>query len=287
MFEKLQNSWTLAKASWSVLQSDKELLIFPVISAIGSIIVSILFAIPFFTVGLVESSRGNDPGVSPLGYIIGFLFYVVLYTVIFFCNTALVGAALIRLKGGDPTVSDGFRIASERLTNIIGYAVISATVGMILRAISERSGLLGQIVVGLIGFVWNIATFLVVPILVIEDVGPWEAVKRSSSLLKKTWGENIIGNTGIGMVTGLVMFAAILLTIGLAAFGASINSTPFVIAVIIVGIVFMIGLGLVSSALTGIYQAAVYRFAAEGEPGGMFAPELVQQAFKPKRKRGL
>ncbi|MCC6613125.1 MAG: hypothetical protein IT320_06575 [Anaerolineae bacterium] len=287
MFNKLQNSWELAKASWAVLQSDKELLIFPVISAIGSIIVSILFAIPFFTVGLVESARGNDPGVSPLGYVIGFLFYVVLYTVIFFCNTALVGAALIRLQGGDPTVSDGFRIASERLTNIVGYAVIAATVGMILRAISERSGLLGQIVIGLVGFAWNVATFLVVPVLVIENVGPWEAVKRSGSLLRKTWGENIIGNSGISAVTGLIMLAAIFLTIALAAFGASIDSMPFVIAVIIVGVVFMIVLGLVSSALTGIYQAAVYRFAAEGETGGMFAPELVQQAFRPKNKRGL
>ncbi len=284
MFDKLQNSWTLAKASWSVLQSDRELLIFPIISFIGAVIVSILFAVPFFTVGIVEGSRGNDPGLTPLGIIIGFLFYVVLYTVIFFCNTALIGAALIRLKGGDPTVSDGFRIASERLTHIVGYAVISATVGMILRAISERGGLFGQIVSGLVGFAWNVATFLVVPVLVIENIGPWEAIKRSSALLKKTWGENLIGNAGIGLVTFLVMIAGLFITIGLAALGASINSTPFVVAVIIVGVIFMILLGLVSSALTGIYQAAVYRFAAEGEAGGMFAPELVQQAFK--RKRG-
>ncbi|MCL4249714.1 MAG: hypothetical protein KJ065_16335 [Anaerolineae bacterium] len=284
MFDKLQNSWTLAKASWSVLQSDRELLIFPIISFIGAVIVSILFAVPFFTVGIVEGSRGNDPGLTPLGIIIGFLFYVVLYTVIFFCNTALIGAALIRLKGGDPTVSDGFRIASERLTHIVGYAVISATVGMILRAISERGGLFGQIVSGLVGFAWNVATFLVVPVLVIENIGPWEAIKRSSALLKKTWGENLIGNAGIGLVTFLVMIAGLFITIGLAALGASLNSTPFVVAVIIVGVIFMILLGLVSSALTGIYQAAVYRFAAEGEAGGMFAPELVQQAFK--RKRG-
>lgn len=284
MFDKLQNSWTLAKASWSVLQSDRELLIFPIISFIGAVIVSILFAVPFFTVGIVEGSRGNDPGLTPLGIIIGFLFYVVLYTVIFFCNTALIGAALIRLKGGNPTVSDGFRIASERLTHIVGYAVISATVGMILRAISERGGLFGQIVSGLVGFAWNVATFLVVPVLVIENIGPWEAIKRSSALLKKTWGENLIGNAGIGLVTFLVMIAGLFITIGLAALGASINSTPFVVAVIIVGVIFMILLGLVSSALTGIYQAAVYRFAAEGEAGGMFAPELVQQAFK--RKRG-
>ena len=102
---------------------------------------------------------------------------------IFFCNTALVGAALIRLRGGDPTVADGFRIAASRVGPILGYALIAATVGMVLRAISERSGFLGRLVVSLVGFAWNLATFLVVPVLVVEDVGPIEAVQRSASYL--------------------------------------------------------------------------------------------------------
>ncbi len=102
-------------------------------------------------------------------------------TVIFFCNTALVGAALIRLRGGDPTVADGFRIAASRVGPILGYAFIAATVGMVLRAISERSGFLGRLVVSLVGFAWNLATFLAVPVLVVEDVGPIEAVQRSAS----------------------------------------------------------------------------------------------------------
>ncbi len=283
MFERLRASWQLIKASWAVLQSDKELLVFPIISGIGAIIISILFAVPFLTVGIVQGTRGEEPGITVLGYVIAFLFYVVLYSVTFFCNTALVGAALIRLRGGDPTVSDGFRIARERLGAIIGYAAISATVGVVLNALSERAGLLGRIVIGIIGFVWNVATFLVVPVLVIENLGPWEAVKRSASLLKRTWGENIVGNFGIGAVASIIAFLIIIGGLGLLFLGISIDSVPLAIGGMVAMIALLILLGLVISALQGIYQAAVYQYAATGETSGFFAPELVQQAFKPKR----
>lgn len=283
MFARLQTSWELVKASWAVLKSDKELLIFPLISAIGAMVVMILFALPFFAIGLTQGRSGSDTSINLLGYIIAFLFYVVLYTVIFFCNTALVGAALVRLRGGDPTVSDGFRIASERITNIVGYAVISATVGMILRAISERGGILGQIASSIAGFAWNVATFLVVPVLVIENVGPMDAVRRSASLLKKTWGENIVGNAGIGAVSALLMIAGFIVMFGLIMIGASVDAAGLILAAIFGFIVFLIAVGLIMSTLQGIYQAAVYRYAAEGDTGMFFAPELVEQAFKPKR----
>ncbi len=144
-------------------------------------------------------------------------FYLAQYTVIFFCNTALVGAAMIRLDGGDPSVSDGFRIASERIGKIVAYAFISATVGMFFRWLSEK-GFLGRIVAGLIGVTWNIATYLVVPVLVVEDVGPIEAIKRSAALLRQSWGEQIAGHVGISVVFGFltlgIMLAAVPVMIG-------------------------------------------------------------------------
>jgi hypothetical protein len=41
-------------------------------------------------------------------------------------------------------------------------------------------------------------------------------------------------------------------------------------------------IALVSSALSGVYAAAVYRFAAEGETGGFFTPAMVKGAFREK-----
>ena len=278
---RLSNSWELVKESWKVLKADKELLVFPLVSFIGSIIVTIAFMVPIFLSRLYESFSDGNSSSQIAFAVFSFLFYVVEYTVIFFCNSALVGAAMIRLKGGDPTLRDGFRIASQHFGAIIGYAIISSTVGMILRAIAER-GIIGQIVSGIIGFAWNVATFIAVPILVVEGVGPIEAIKRSGAYLKKTWGERIIGNAGIGLVFGLIMLALFVVACPLMFALISSQSTGLIAIGGIVFVIAFIGLGLISSALSGIYTAAVYRYAAEGASDGYFDPSLVQNAFKQK-----
>src|SRR5829696_8028247 len=183
--ERFRRSMRLAKASWAVLKADRELLVFPAISFVALVAVLLTFMVPVvFVRGLVDFETG---AYSPAALVLAFLFYVVSYSVSFYFNTALVGAAMLRLDGGDPTIGDGLRIASSRLPQIIGYALIAATVGMVLRLISERLGFIGQIVIGFIGFAWTILTFLVVPVLVVEKVGPVTAIKRSGALLRKTW----------------------------------------------------------------------------------------------------
>ena len=101
MFARLSNSWELVKASWAVLRADKELIVFPIVSSIALLIVSASFGLPMAFTGFFENLQ-EGPG-QILGVIVAFLFYVVQYTVIIFANSALVGAALIRLRGGDPT----------------------------------------------------------------------------------------------------------------------------------------------------------------------------------------
>jgi hypothetical protein len=213
--------------------------------------------------------------------VVGFALYVVLYFVTFFFNSALVGAAMIRLEGGDPTVGDGLRIASQHIGSIFGYSVIAATVGMILRAISERSGFLGRIVIGIVGFVWNIATFLVVPVLVMEKVGPVDGVKRSAELLKKTWGEQIAGNFSIGLIFGLLIFGVILAGIALVVMLLVAGLTWLAIATALLVVLALIVLGLISSSLNGIFTAAVYQYATTGE-SNYFDPDIVKNTFKQK-----
>ena len=282
MFEKLSNSWSLVKASTDVLRADKELLLFPVISAVLSILVVVTFVVPAVLAGVFASGVADGSVLSAAGYAGVLLFYVVQYFVIFFCNTALVGAALIRLRGGDPTVADGFRIALSRVGPILGYALIAATVGMVLRAISERSGFLGRLVVGLIGLAWNLATFLVVPVLVVENVGPLEAVQRSASYLRKTWGEQIAGNVGMGLVFGLISLGTLAAGVVLLMAAAATQSAVLIIFVAVCLLMAFVTIALVSSALSGIYAAAVYRYAAEGQSDGYFTPAMVKDAFRRK-----
>jgi hypothetical protein len=267
-------SWNLVKAAWGVLSADKELIVFPLVSAIGAILVTIAFFVPEF---LLYSAGGNQT----LGYVILFLFYLVQYTVIIFANSALVGAAMIRLRGGDPTLGDGFRIAFSHFGAIVSYALISATVGIILQALSKR-GALAEIVRSLVGLAWNLATYLVVPVLVVENVGPLEALKRSVNLLRRTWGEQVVGGAGMGLVFFL-LFLLTTVTAALGVFlGVSINSIALIIACIVVAVLVYIILALLSSTLSGIYAAAVYRYAAEGQVSEQFAPELIRDAFQAK-----
>ena len=267
-------SWQLVQAAWGVLRADKELVVFPVVSAIAAILVTLVFAVPGF---FLQSVSDNQV----LFYGLLFLFYVVLYTVIIFANAALVGAALIRLRGGDPTLSDGLGIALSHMKVIIGYALIAATVGVILQAMSRR-GWVAEIARSIIGTAWNLATFLVVPVLVVENVGPIEAVKRSAQLLRRTWGEQVVGSAGMG----LVFFLFFLLTTVLAGagiwLGVALNLTALIFVCVAAGVLAYIVLALLSATLGSIYAAAVYRYAAEGETDSQFAPELIRNAFAAK-----
>jgi hypothetical protein len=276
MFEKFTRSWELTKASAEVLRSDKELLLFPVISSLAALLVAATFLIPIFGLRLFEGGQ-----IGPLGFVVGFLFYVCQYFVIFYFNVALVGAAMIRLEGGDPTVSDGLRIARSKAGAILGYAAIAATVGIILKAVEERAGFLGRIVIGLVGAAWTVATFMVVPVLVAQDVGPLEAVKESVNLLKKTWGENIIGTGGIGIVFGLVIVAVVI--VGVVATIAAAALSPYLaITMAVITVLAVVLLGVIQAALGGIYAAALYRYAVDGQAPVGFAGGALQLAFKPK-----
>jgi len=287
-FDRIGRSWELVKASWGVLKQDKELIWFPIMSLFGVIAVTIAFAIPLFASGLVEAVVAEEgtaitQSQQILGFVLAFLFYLVMYTVIIFSNVALVGAAMMRLNGEDPTVRDGFRIASERIGSIIGYAAISATVGMILNAIRDEDNFLSQILAGILSTAWNLIVFLVIPILVIEKVGPIEAIKRCGNLLKKTWGEQVIGTFSMGIIFMLISLAAALL-IGVPVLGiASATGSGIVMGIGIAVVVFVImAINLVGTAMNGIFQAALYNYATTGEAGEFFERQMIEGAFQPK-----
>ncbi|HEX5129747.1 MAG TPA: DUF6159 family protein [Usitatibacter sp.] len=283
MFARLSRSWALVKASASVLNQDKELLVFPLVSMGALSLVVLAFALPIFGLGMLDGmSAGQDGRIEAGMYVVAFLFYFSQYTVIFFFNTALVGAAMIRLDGGNPTLGDGLRIATSRLGTIVGYAFISATVGMVLRAIQERVGFIGKIIVGLLGVGWAIATYLVVPVLAAQKIGPIEAIKESASLLKKTWGENVIGQAGLGLVFGLIFFAVIVFCFAIFAAAIATGSVGLIVTAGVVAIIAIGMTALIQAALAGIYAAALYRYATKGEQTTGFAPEALKLAFAPK-----
>jgi hypothetical protein len=264
---RLTNGIAMARASWEVLRQDRELMIFPAVSFVLTVLVSIGFLVPFWGSGaLMDLANGR---IDVVMVVVGFLYYLTIYSVIIFCNVAVVAGALIRLDGGEPSLSDGFSAAFDRLPAIIGYAAIAATVGMVLRYLTERTGLIGRLVLGGLGVAWSLATFLVAPVLVVENVGPVQAIKRSGSLLRSTWGEQIAGNVGIGLVFGLA--SVVVGAVGAVLFGAVFDiNLVLAILVAVVAIAVIAGLALLGTTLQAVFTASVYRYAVTGDGGTMF-----------------
>lgn len=272
------NSVALMKASLNVLKLDKELMVFPVMSGIASILIMVSFVAPMVMSG--AWTVFEDGGGGYLAMSVMFLFYVVQYTVIFFFNAALIGAALIRLDGGDPTVGDGLAIASKRMSAILGYAVIAATVGMILKMISERGGIFAKVASMIAGMAWTLATYMAVPVLVTKNIGPVDAIKESAALFKRTWGENMVGNFGLSWAI-FFAFAGWTLLCGVVAWAAGTIAPVAILPVIGIGVLGYVFLGLMGSALSGIYTAALYRYAMTGDTG-YFDPQIMGNAFRQK-----
>jgi hypothetical protein len=277
---RLSRSWDLVTASFSILWADKQLLMFPVLSGASCVIVTILLLAG--GAAIFEPQLGNLSALIPrddprafagspevMGAL--FLLYLANYFVIIFFNVALVGVANSRLTGGSWTFDQGLELAWKRKWVILQWAFIAATVGMVLRALSERAGFIGRIVVGFIGVAWNLACYFVVPVLAFEELSPGAALYRSAELFQETWGEKVAGGFSLGLIFFLMMVPGFLIW-----FGAINYAGP---KGMLAGGIFMAAyfllLSVVSSAVQGIFNAALYRYAVDqttppGYPQGLF-----------------
>lgn len=271
---RIRNSLALARSSWAVLKADKELVLLPVISGIASLIVASSFILPIILPG------SADIGGATIGLLL-LMYFVLAYITIFF-NAALISAANERLEGGDPTIGSAIRGAARRAGKILPWALLSAVVSVILRAIEERVGLVGKIVIAVVGMAWTVVTFLVLPIIVVEGIGTGKALKKSGSLVRNTWGENLAGHIGLGIVGFLLILPSIaLVAAGIASVGTGVGGVAIGLGVLW-GIIVMV----VMAALTGIYQTALYHFAISGHvPSGYFDNTVMQSAFQTRRHR--
>ena len=279
---RIQRSITLAKSSWSVLKSERSLALFPVFSAVVSIVVlGVLLAIGWFTLGTETDIHGNEsPAANAATFLIVGIGYLALAFVQTYFLSALVAVANERLLGRDANMADGFSKASARISRIFGWSIVLATVSMIMRAIEERAGFLGPIVAGFLGAAFNILTFLAVPIIMFEDLGPINALKRSGTLFKQTWGENLAAQIGMSALGLIVFLPAVLIGV----IGVATGVTVIAIACIAVAILIVIIGQVVIAALSGIYRTALYRYAVDGTVPEAFADANLEQAFGPKKR---
>jgi hypothetical protein len=269
---RFATSWRMFKASWHVLWSRKELAVFPILGGLASLVV----AAALLTPAVFTFNDRNEPTTG--SYVLFVAFYVVSAYVAVFFNAALVSQANIALSAGDPSVAGGLRTAGRMAGRLLPWALLSATVSLILRAVEERLGFLGRIIAGLIGMAWTLITYLVLPVLVLEGVGTREAIRRSTSMFRDTWGENVLGNAGIGLFGFLLFLPSVaLIALGVAAGGAT------ALACVIIAVLWGLLASITVAALSVIYQTALYRYAADGTTVPAFGDVDLRGAFRQRR----
>nr|WP_319538629.1 DUF6159 family protein [uncultured Methanospirillum sp.] len=275
MFESIGRSIALIKASWEVLRNDKELLLFPVLSGIVCIIITASFLIPAVLMGVGLTAEHQN---SPLVYVGIFLFYLVTYFVVIFFNAGLVACANIRLTGGDPTFSDGISAAKQNIVQIFIWALISATIGLVLQAIRDNNNFVAQIISSMIGVAWSLLTFFVIPVMIIEKRGTLESIKESASLFKRTWGETVIGQGGVALIFLLIAIVALIPVTLLMMTGVG----EIMIAAVSLYVLLLIILFVIANAMQGIYNTALYLYAKNGTVPSVFSKDLIEHAFRQK-----
>lgn len=285
---RIANSWQTVKASWTVLKKDKELLLFPVLSGLASLIVLASFVAPTVVSGLLDRAvNTEDPNAQGILALVYFAMYLTLTFVTVYFTSALIYAANERLAGGDPTVRSGLRGANQRLGRILAWSLFAGTISLLIhlleRATRGRQQFIAHLLVQLVGVAWTLATYFAIPVVVFENRGVFDSLRRSGQLFKQRWGESVVGQWGIGFVFGLLTFLVLLGTISGAYLLAGVGGAGVyaAVGVVAVGVVLLAFLTILGQALGAVYKATLYRYATQGHLVPEFRPDMIQNAYRP------
>ena len=286
MFESIKAGWKLSKLSFRILMDEKKLLIFPFLSAFFSILLLIGFIVPFLITGAIELNEQTSELGSSLSLLVLFLYYLGTSFLAIFFNVGLVHSMKLRIEKRDVSIGDSFRFSLSRFGAIFKWAFISAIVGIILNALESSArkakgigGIVILIIRGIIGFAWAVLTFFVIPILVYENVGVVDTIKRSGQIIKQTWKEALFVNFGVGLI--IFFLFIIWMVIGVIAVLSTLSINP--VFGLIVGLFFFLGflmLILINSAISQVYRTLLYLYAVQGAELPGFSDTEVQSLFR-------
>ncbi|MBJ7458615.1 MAG: hypothetical protein JHD02_05450 [Thermoleophilaceae bacterium] len=278
---RIRKGWDLTKKAWGVVRSNPGLMKLPVIGGLLGFLALLLFGVP--GVVLISAEQASNVAYAAGGVLIAVGLYLSSFAVIYF-NVALAAAADSAFRTGTADVSAGMATARSRIRVIAAWAAVAAIVSMAFNLLRQRGGLAGQIAAGLGAAIWALVTFLIAPVLAFEGLGPFAAIKRSSSMFKDKWGQQITGNIAIGAVTGIVAVLAILIAVA-GGFVLASGSSAAVVAgggLLLLGVVLFFAAVVVSGAVRGVFGVALYRYIADEQVVGPFSMEELESAVKVK-----
>jgi len=269
-------AWAYVKLCWGVLARDTSILVFPILSACATLAV----LVPFVVANRVafEAAKGTHGMLPPSLYAQIFLLYLACSFIIVFSNSAMVACASMCLSGGAPKVADGFGAACRNLPRIVLWSMVAGTVGFLLAMVKRRDdGIINQIVTSIIGVAWTVATYFIIPVIILENCDLFTAFKRSADLFRRQWGTTVVGNVGLSAFFVPFWIAPVALVILGLRVGV-VAWTAF-LPLVVVCAIYCVILGLVQSALQEIFVVVAYQHASgTGNPRDI-DPQFVTTAF--------
>ncbi len=281
-------SWSITQTSFSIIRKDSEMLWFPILAGLFSLIFSAALIVPTFVLNLAEQAGGDRLVVGPLQYVVLFVTYFGLAFIATFFNVCVVYTTRVRLSGGDATFMDSVKFALSRIHLIAGWSLVSATVGILLRmldSMAERSGLVGKILLmilrAILATAWSVTTVFVVPAMVYRDLGPFDAIKDSLATLKRTWGESLIRFYGVGLASFVCALPFIALIVGGVALVQQVPAGGF--ALVGVGVLGLLAVSLVFGVVSTVWKTVLYQWATSGAVPAGYDQGMLQTAFMARR----
>ncbi|WP_069132173.1 DUF6159 family protein [Rhodohalobacter halophilus] len=268
-------TWSLMKSSLLILLEDKKMLLFPIFSGICTLAIGLTFIVPIVFQQGLNIFGFLDALPEAMMFITIFMFYLLTYFVMIFFNSGAVLYAIKHIKGEQPTFGDVFQQLRDRIGHILGWTAIAATVGLIINTIENQSDWVGKIVAGLIGLSWTVTSFMVIPVLIVEQKGPIEALKESAGMLKKSWGEQLIGHFSFGLIFTALLMGAAIVTIPLFLLG-----DIFILIALTILILFGLTLGILQWILQSIFMATLYLYVREQRLPGSFTQSQIDRAVR-------
>ena len=274
---RIRASWLLFKESWRLLAADKELLLIPVAALVLNL--CLLGIVIGSTVLLTQNSENplfTGDTLHTLDYVVLFMVYVVGAFTLALSQAAITHTVYTRLHNGNARLGESISVALSHAGTLFVWALITSTVGVILRMIAERSQLIGKIVAALMGAAWAIATFFVIPAIVIDKKGAVESIPFSITTFKRTWGETIVSNITLGLFFFLAYMLAIISVVGMIILGVYVENLIIILTALIIGVAWLVMASLAQAALEGVIKTVLYIYATDATTPTNFNRELLE-----------
>ncbi|MGH8263665.1 MAG: DUF6159 family protein [Steroidobacteraceae bacterium] len=310
---RLSNSWSLFKKSLAVMNAHPRLLVFPAVIFVFTLGILGFFLAPVvlqptghslrdpahwsavadsvFTKESIEAERaapGDRNGerlvLTPKAMVYAILIYFASMFLATFFATAFYHEILSALQGGGVSIAGGLRFATSKLYAIVLWSLFAGLIGVLIRMLEERVGIIGKWIVRAIGIAWSVASVFAIPIIVSEEeANPIAILKRSAETLRKTWGESLTGFLGIQLGGGLVLIGSVVLFTLVGMLAANLHIPILIIPFAILWLLCLFAFFYTMGVASNIYRCALYLFAAQGEVPSYFDRESMDMAWKRKK----